>query len=43
MLMVQRASIRGLDHVINVVVLIAALSVANANMYETVCLPYNGR
>lgn len=35
-LMVQRANIPGLDHVINAVVLVAALSVANANLYETV-------
>jgi yeast amino acid transporter len=35
-LMVQRAGIVGLDHIINTVVLFAALSVANANLYETV-------
>jgi len=35
-LMAQRAGIRGLEHIINVVALIAALSVANANLYVTV-------
>jgi len=34
-LMVQRAGIPGLAHVINAVALIAALSVANANLYVT--------
>lgn len=37
-LMVQRAGVPGLDHTINVVVLIAAWSVANANLYASVCL-----
>ena len=36
-LMVRRAGIKGLDHVINAVALIAAVSVANANLYVTVC------
>src|SRR5208282_1811923 len=35
-LMVQRAGIRGLPSVINAVALIAALSVANANLYMAV-------
>jgi amino acid permease len=38
-LMVQRAGIPGLAHVINAVALIAVLSVANANLYVSVCLP----
>jgi amino acid transporter len=38
-LMVRRAGITGLEHVINAVALIAALSVANANLYVTVCFP----
>jgi yeast amino acid transporter len=37
-LMIQRAGIIGLDHVLNAVALIASLSVANANLYETVTL-----
>ena len=40
-LMVQRANIRGLSHVLNAVALVAALSLANANMYVTV-LPFPG-
>lgn len=36
-LMVRRAGIPGLAHVINVVALIASVSVANANLYVTVC------
>jgi amino acid permease len=35
-LMAQRAGISGLDHLLNAVVLVACLSVANANLYETV-------
>jgi yeast amino acid transporter len=35
-LMVRRAGIPGLEHIINAVALIAALSVANANLYVTV-------
>lgn len=36
-LMVERAGIPGLAHVINAVALIAVLSVANANLYVGVC------
>ena len=36
-LMIQRAGIRGLDHIVNAVVLIAALSVGNTNLYASVC------
>jgi yeast amino acid transporter len=36
-LMIQRAGIPGLPHVINAVALIAVLSVANANLYVSVC------
>lgn len=36
-LMVRRAGIPGLAHVINVVALIAVTSVANANLYVSVC------
>jgi yeast amino acid transporter len=36
-LMVRRAGIPGLSHVINAVALIASLSVANANLYVSVC------
>jgi yeast amino acid transporter len=35
-LMMQRTGIRGLDHIVNGVVLIAALSVANSNLYSAV-------
>jgi amino acid transporter len=35
-LMVQRANIPGLDHLINALALTAALSLANANLYVTV-------
>lgn len=35
-LMAQRANVKGLEHVLNAVGLIACLSVANANLYETV-------
>jgi yeast amino acid transporter len=35
-LMAQRSGVPGLDHVLNAVCLIAASSVANANLYETV-------
>jgi amino acid permease len=37
-LMVRRAGIPGLDHVVNAVALIAAVSVANANLYVAVCV-----
>lgn len=36
--MIERAGIRGLPHVVNAVMLIAALSVANADLYITVKL-----
>jgi yeast amino acid transporter len=36
-LLLQRAGIRGLPSVINAVALIAALSVANINLYMAVC------
>lgn len=39
-LMIQRAGIKGLDHVVNAVVILAALSVANANLYETVMVHF---
>jgi yeast amino acid transporter len=35
-LMLQRTGISGLPHVVNAVVLLAAFTVANANLYETV-------
>jgi yeast amino acid transporter len=35
-LMVNRANIPGLDHLINAIALIAAITVANANLYVTV-------
>jgi yeast amino acid transporter len=34
--MIERAGIKGLSHVVNAVMLIAALSVANADLYVTV-------
>jgi len=37
-LMVQRANIPGLDHLLNAMSIVAALSVANANLYVTVML-----
>jgi yeast amino acid transporter len=38
-LMVQRANISGLDHILNAISIVATLSVANANLYVTVILP----
>ena len=35
-LMAQRTGIPGLDHILNAVVLVACLSVANTNLYEPV-------
>ena len=35
-IMIQRAGVPGLSHVVNVVMIIAALSVANADLYVTV-------
>lgn len=35
-LMLNRANIAGLDHVLNAVAIVASLSVANANLYVTV-------
>jgi yeast amino acid transporter len=40
-LMVQRAGIPGLAHVINAVALIASLSVANANLYLSVYISFH--
>src|SRR5579862_2073148 len=40
-LMVERAGIPGLAHVINAVALIAVLSVANANLYVSVWIVWN--